>query len=165
MLDDLRRIYRRELKSLHAAVGAYPDDASLWETPGSISNPGGNLALHLCGNLQSFIGATLGDSGYVRDREAEFSRHDATRSELQEEIVRTEEAVDAALSQLDEKQLSEPYPMDFPGGPLTTQMFLLHLSTHLSYHLGQLDYHRRTASPDAVSVPAIHFPGLHEALE
>jgi hypothetical protein len=43
-----------------------------------ISNSAGNLCLHLIGNLNHFIGATLGNTGYVRNREQEFSSKECT---------------------------------------------------------------------------------------
>jgi len=165
MIPELRRLFRRELSTLRAQVLAYPDDAALWSTQAAIHNPGGTLALHLCGNLQHFVGGLLGGSGYVRDRDAEFAQEDATRAELAELAETTRQVVDRTLATLDEARLADEFPMKFPGGPLSTGMFLMHLTSHLSYHLGQLDYHRRAASANAPTVPALDFPGLYESLE
>ena len=82
----IRTILTRELYALRRGVEAYPDDASLWRAVPGIANVGGTLVLHLCGNLQHFIGAVLGGSGYRRDREAEFSRREVSRAVLIAEI-------------------------------------------------------------------------------
>ncbi|HEX5724110.1 MAG TPA: DUF664 domain-containing protein [Longimicrobiaceae bacterium] len=138
----LLHVLTRELRALRRQVEAYPDDESPWRMLPGISNPGGTLALHLSGNLRHFVGALLGGSGYVRDRDAEFSTRSLTRRELTERIDATLAEVTAAL---DGREL-EP-DADFPGPVMgmavRTDEFLLHLAAHLAYHLGQVDYHRR----------------------
>ena len=86
----IRALFQRELRALRREIEAYPDERQLWETPGGVANSAGNLALHVCGNLQHFIGARLGDTGYVRDRDAEFARRGVSRSEILAEIRRGE---------------------------------------------------------------------------
>jgi len=140
---DLRAIFARDIATLGREVAAYPSDAALWEPLGGTANSGGTLALHLAGNLQHFVGAVLGGSGYVRDRDAEFARRDVTRAELADEIARTATAVERTLNALAPSRLDEPFPVALAGRTLSTSRALLHLSAHLAYHLGQLDYHRR----------------------
>ena len=65
--DTVRTLFLRDLRALRREIEAYSDERLLWETRGGITNSAGNLALHLCGNLQHFIGARLGNTGYVRD--------------------------------------------------------------------------------------------------
>lgn len=139
----LAQVFARDLGALRREVEAYPDDASLWASSPSIPNSAGTLVLHLSGNLRHFIGAVLGGSGYVRDREAEFSRRGVPRADLLREIEDAAAAVAATVPQLSAEALAAPYPT--PVGPvrLVTLDFLLHLATHLTYHLGQIDYHRR----------------------
>src|SRR4051812_5197341 len=72
----------RELRALRREVEAYPNEADLWATPQGLPNSAANLTLHLAGNLQHFIGARLGGTGYVRNRDLEFSRREGTRAEL-----------------------------------------------------------------------------------
>ena len=73
---EMAQVLDRDLAQLRGEVEAYPDDASLWRLHPGIFNSGGGgggLVLHLTGNLLHFIGAVLGGSGYVRDRDAEFA--------------------------------------------------------------------------------------------
>ena len=65
-------IVGRELDRLSELVASYRDPASLWRVTGAAQNPPGTLALHLAGNLEHYVGAVLGGTGYVRDRDAEF---------------------------------------------------------------------------------------------
>ena len=155
MIGDLRRLLARELATLRREVEAYPDDASLWAAVPGLTNSGGNLALHLCGNLRHFIGAGLGRTGYVRDRDAEFSAKGRSRAELLEEIGHAAADVEAALRDLDPARLGSPFPLAVGGIHPPTGRFLLHLLGHLAFHLGQLDYHRRAATGDPKGAGAL----------
>ena len=79
-------ILDRDLRTLRRELEAYPDETRLWQAVPGMPNTAGTLALHLVGNLRFFIGGTLGDTGYVRDRPAEFARRDVPRRDLIEEI-------------------------------------------------------------------------------
>lgn len=139
----LINLFERELKNLKAEIEKYPSDESLWVTAGEVTNSAGNLALHLTGNLQHFIGAVLGGSGYVRDRDAEFSSRNVSRPEIYESIDKTMSVVTSTLSGYSDDQFAQVYPLEVFGEPMTTGYFLIHLATHFSYHLGQINYHRR----------------------
>jgi hypothetical protein len=148
-------LLRRELAAVHRSVEAYPDDASLWiERPG-LPNTGGNLALHLAGNLQHFLGAVLGKTGYVRDRDSEFSRRGLPRAEVPALLDASGRAIDAGMNALDATTLAQPYPEKVGGRTISTQDFVVHLLSHLAYHLGQLDYHRRGVTGDITSIGAV----------
>jgi uncharacterized damage-inducible protein DinB len=156
-------ILRRDLSALHREVDAYPDDASVWaEVPG-LPNAAGTLVLHLCGNLRHFIGARLGHTGYVRDREREFSARNLSREVLRAEIADAEAAVHRGLSSLADDALAAPFPDTLANHTYATGDFLLHLCSHFAYHLGQIDYHRRVVTGQNVSVGTMALPALHSA--
>jgi uncharacterized damage-inducible protein DinB len=156
MLADLiGGILTRDLKTLRRELEAYPDERDLWKAPPGISNSAGNLALHLVGNLRTFVGATLGGTGYVRDRDAEFSSRDVARSELLRLVDEAMTAVTQTMPKLTDADLAKPFPMPIAGHTIDTGDFLLHLSAHLAYHLGQLDYHRRTVTGVAGAIGAV----------
>lgn len=160
MRDLLRRQIARDLAALKRELLAYDREADLWKTPPGIANSAGSLALHAAGNLRHFVGATLGQSGYVRDRDAEFSRRNVPRAELVANVDLAQREVDAALGRLGEKDLLREYPLEVAGTRLTTVAFLLHLSAHLAYHLGQVDYHRRIVTGGGAIVGALSVPEL-----
>ena len=146
LIETLKDLYNRDIKKLRTEIESYGDDAAMWKVSGEIPNSGGNLALHLVGNLKSFIGAQLGSSGYVRARDLEFSNKDTPRAELLQMIDETAEVVAATLDKLTTDQLEQVYPIVVFADrtePMTTLWFLVHLATHLNYHLGQINYHRR----------------------
>lgn len=147
--------FARDLKSLKREVAAYPDERGLWKVVPGISNSGGNLALHLAGNIRFFIGAVLGTNGYVRDRNAEFSRKDVPRAEVLTEIEAAFAAMQKGLGHITEADLEKPYGAPIGGQQLTVGDALLHLVTHLTYHVGQIDYHRRIISGQNVAVGTI----------
>ena len=153
--ETIRTLFLRELRALRREIEAYPDESSLWETRDGITNTGGNLALHLCGNLQHYVGARLGDSGYVRDRDAEFARRNVSRAEILAEIDAATAAVRLGLNRINDEDLEQPYPESIAKTTVTTGVWLMHLVAHLGYHLGQIDYHRRMVTGDATTLDVI----------
>lgn len=158
----IRNVLLRDLRAVAREVEAYPDDELLWRAVPGLPNSGGTLALHLAGNLQHYVGAVLGGTDYVRDRDAEFSSRGLTRGAVQAHVDAAVEAVDTSLTTLTAEQLEAPYPELVVGRAVGTADFLVHLVAHLGYHLGQLDYHRRMVSPDAEAIGAIALAELPE---
>jgi len=143
IIESLKSLYNRDLNKLKTEIEAYQKEENLWKTDQNISNSAGNLCLHLVGNLNHFFGATLGNSGYVRNRELEFSLKNIPRAELIEKVEGTLDIVIKTLGQLSANDLEKEYPLEALGYKMTTEYFLIHLFGHLSYHLGQINYHRR----------------------
>lgn len=140
---DYARFIGRELATVRDQLLAYPDSAAIWALPAGLPNSAGTLALHIAGNLRWFIGAQLGGSGYVRDRDAEFALRGIDRAELVKTIEATIDEVARALATLDSSKLDEPFPLEVAGVRLPTGRMIGHLAVHLGYHLGQMDFHRR----------------------
>ena len=145
IIQALRELFERDLKTLSNEISQYSSEEKLWETNGDIKNSAGNLVLHLCGNLQHFIGAILGNSSYIRKRDEEFSRKNVPAIELKSEIEKTKKVVIETLGALNPDTLDKPYPIKVFKNQqeMNTTFFLVHLSGHLTYHLGQINYHRR----------------------
>jgi len=148
-IASLSTIFDRELTQLEKEINLYPDEESVWAITGDIKNSGGTLCLHLCGNLQHFLGAILNKNGYERNREHEFAARNIPRHLLLDEILKTRETVKQTLQQLDRESLEQEYPVQVWGYPVTTVFFLIHLAGHLNYHLGQVNYHRRIIAASA----------------
>jgi uncharacterized damage-inducible protein DinB len=151
----LAGIIVRDLRAVQREIEAYPSDAAVWVRPDTIPNSAGTLAIHLAGNLRHFIGATLGHTGYVRDRDAEFSRRDVPRTDILRELDATIADMDAVLPSLTDAQMDAPFPLPVANRQITTGDLLLHLAVHLTYHLGQIDYHRRLVAGNAASIGAV----------
>jgi uncharacterized damage-inducible protein DinB len=143
MTSALAFIFERDLNKLAGELQAFQREENLWSTAGHITNPAGNLCLHLVGNLNTYIGNILGNNGYKRDREAEFSLKNIPKTELVQLVEQTKVTVCHTLGKLPDEQLQQPYPQQVLGYDMTTGFFLVHLSGHLSYHLGQINYLRR----------------------
>jgi uncharacterized damage-inducible protein DinB len=144
----LKTLFDRDLNKLHQEIEAYHTEAALWRTVPGISNSAGNLCLHLLGNLNTYIGAELGHSGYIRNRDLEFAARNIPRAELLAGIAATRRVVAAALTPLPDDQLATEYPLLVWEAPTSLGYMLLHLITHLAYHLGQINYHRRLVDKD-----------------
>ena len=141
--ESLLEIFERDLNKLKDEIGLYKDENSLWIVIKDISNSAGNLCLHLIGNLNHFIGATLGNSGYERNRESEFSLKNVPRKKLISDIEKTIEVVIKTIQKLSVEDFEKDFPLEKHGKIVKTDFMLLHLLTHLNYHLGQINYHRR----------------------
>ncbi len=141
--NTLRKLFKRDLNKLKKEISSYKDEANIWKVEKQINNSAGNLCLHLIGNLNTYIGAHLGNTAYIRKRDLEFSQKNVPVSELLNKIDETIAIVDQALDALTEEALQETYPIIVFKEEMTTEFFMAHLTTHLAYHLGQISYHRR----------------------
>ena len=140
-------IFERELNKLAEEVKLYSPEENIWKVKGDIKNSGGNLSLHICGNLQHFIGNVLGDTGYVRNRDKEFADKTVSIADILKEIEATKKAVVKTLEAIPDSELDKEYTA-FPAHLLgkehiTKFYFLAHLIAHMDYHIGQINYHRR----------------------
>jgi uncharacterized protein DUF1572 len=146
---------RRELRSLRLELEAYPDERLIWALPAGLPNSAGTLALHLAGNLRHYVGALLGGTGYIRNRDEEFAARDIPRAVLLAQISEAEAAVESTLPRLSEAQMSLQFPEPIREHHLQTGEMLVQLAVHLAYHLGQVSYHRRLVTGDVQGVGAL----------
>ncbi|MBV1924739.1 MAG: DUF1572 domain-containing protein [Flavobacteriaceae bacterium] len=143
LADDLMKIFEKDFNQLINEIDSYKNEENLWILDKEIKNSAGNLCLHLIGNLNHFIGAELGFTDYIRNRELEFSKKNVPKEQLKKQIEDTKQVVIVALSQMNGYDFEKIYPLIVFGTQMTTQFFIIHLSTHLAYHIGQINYHRR----------------------
>jgi hypothetical protein len=140
---DLTLMLTREVDGIAREIEAFPDDESIWQVAPGVTNAAGNLALHIAGNLQHFVGALLGNTGYVRDRNREFSQRSGTRREVVEELARARAVVQGVLPSLPEQALDATLTTHSLPGPVPAQRLLIHMCAHAGFHLGQIGYLRR----------------------
>jgi hypothetical protein len=145
MLTTLNALFNRDLDKLKQEINSYKNEADLWLVPDGISNSAGNLCLHLIGNLNHFIGAQLGKTGYVREREREFSDKNTPVAQMSNQIDEVKTVIHNTLTAIDTTGLDADYPIVVFSNQqkVSTQFMLTHLAGHLAYHLGQINYHRR----------------------
>lgn len=143
LISTLKSIFERDLYRVKEEISLYKRDQNLWVTENEISNAAGNLCLHLIGNLRTYIGKEIGKVNYVRHRDLEFSSNDIPRLELIKQIEETLSIVSNSLDKLNDQDLYQKYPLIVFDEEMSMGYFLVHLTTHLSYHLGQINYHRR----------------------
>jgi len=143
LTEIVKALFTRDLNKLKAELGLYSNEQKIWIIDKSIANSAGNLCLHLVGNLNTYIGAEIGHTGYIRNRDLEFSLKDIPRAELISKVEATITVVNNALDLLTEEDLQKEYPLLVLPQKTSTGYFLVHLAAHLSYHLGQINYHRR----------------------
>lgn len=135
--------FENYLNQLVLELESFPSEESIWQVPAGIANSPGNLALHITGNLNHFIGAVLGKTGYIRERELEFSRKDVPRAVLIAGLRDAQTLVVGILADLDGNKKLADYPDSFKGRTLSIDDALSHLLAHLAYHTGQVNYLRR----------------------
>ena len=143
LIETLRSLFDRDLNQLKTEIELYQNESQIWVIDKNISNSAGNLCLHLIGNINTYIGAEIGKTGYIRNRPLEFSLKNIPKTELITKINDTILVVNNALDRLTTADLESIYPQIVFEKEMTTGFFLVHLSTHLAYHLGQINYHRR----------------------
>ncbi len=141
--EKLLHWYIRDLNKLKEEITLYKDDRDVWIISAAIGNSAGNLALHITGNLKHFIGAQLGNTGYVRQRDREFSERNVPKAELLKGVEEALAEVRATLQRLSDEDLQKDFPIPFleKTRPVIEILFILY--GHLNYHLGQVNYHRR----------------------
>src|SRR5882672_7490919 len=148
---DIATILLRELEGFEREVVLFPDDEILWKTLPGVTNSAGNLAMHVAGNLQYYVGTVLGGTGYRRNRDAEFARRSGTREEVVSDLHQAAKTVRDVLPEMKDDKLADEFPELVMGMKFRTSTFLVHLCAHAGFHLGQAGYLRRIAMGDATS--------------
>lgn len=142
-VEILKTLFNTDLDKLKLEIDSYNNESNIWHIERSILNSGGNLCLHLIGNLNTYIGAQIGKTNYIRDRELEFSNKFVPRITLIAQIDATITMINKTLDQLIDEDLKQEHPYLVFENKTSVAYLLIHLTTHLTYHLGQINYHRR----------------------
>ena len=143
LIQTLKLLFDRDLKRLRTEIELYNNENTLWYIEKNIANSAGNLCLHLIGNLNTYIGKEIGKTDYIRNRDQEFTLKNIPRIELLTKIDETIFVVGNSLDKLSQEELIKEYPILVFDKVTSTEYLLVHLTTHLTYHLGQINYHRR----------------------
>jgi hypothetical protein len=141
--SEIANLYERDISKLIEEINSFKDESNLWKTFGTIKNSSGNLALHIIGGLNYLIGATLSNTGYLRNRDQEFASKGIEKKQLVEQLHELIPMINKAVKFLTPEQMESPYPRFFDKENATTSYVLIQLLLHLNYHLGQVNYLRR----------------------
>ncbi|MEO8823220.1 MAG: DUF1572 family protein [Ginsengibacter sp.] len=140
---NLAELFERDLNKLIEEINLFKSESDIWKTKKGITNSVGNLTLHLLGNLNHFIGKTLGNTDFVRNRDEEFSLKNIPREKLINNLKELKETIKNTLSKLTTEDLKKDFPLKIRDEVFSTELMLTYLLAHLSYHLGQVNYLRR----------------------
>lgn len=143
LTETLKLHFTRSLEKLISEIKSYRNEDNLWKIDKDISNSAGNLTLHLIGNLNHFVGAAIGKTGYVRDKDHEFTQKNIPVIDLVKKIEETIQVVENSINKLTVEDLENDFPVQVLSKKTSTEYFVVHLAMHLTYHLGQINYHRR----------------------
>jgi uncharacterized damage-inducible protein DinB len=149
--DEFARYFEHLAGRVEKAVRAVPRD-KVYVKPFAYGNSIGHLLLHVTGNLNHYIGATIVGSGYIRDRPREFTDsaptlpEDALKRfhEAVAMVVRTVRSLDDAGWQV---AVREQQPINTRFG------LVLVCAAHLNNHIGQMSYLVRALGHDTNEPP------------
>ncbi len=143
VIEALKELFERDLNRLKIDIDSYNNYDVMWKTTADVKNSAGNLCVHIVGNLNHYIGAGICENGYVRQRDYEFSCEFMGKRELIQKIDDTLKVVHQGFDLLTEQRLKEDFPIQIWRTKTGMTYTLMHIHSHLNYHLGQINYHRR----------------------
>jgi len=117
-------------------------DEQLWVKPYTYGNSIGNLILHITGNLNYFIGAQIAQTGYVRQRDQEFSGSGKPKAQLLSAFDQAIEMVVNTISKQSDSDWSAPYSAERTELKNRFSM-VLKCAGHADHHIGQIIYLQR----------------------
>ena len=115
-------------------------EKQFWAKPFPYGNSFGHLVLHLTGNLNYYIGAQIANTGYVRDREREFT--EATPPSKEETLKPLDLAVGMVIETI-RAQSAVDWAKPYSGvGTNCSNRFdmVMQCAAHMQHHIGQMIY-------------------------
>jgi DinB superfamily len=132
--------YRMRAAELHKWVDPLTEE-QFWTNPYTYGNSVGNLVLHLTGNLSYYIAARIANTGYVRNRDLEFSE---SRKPPKSEVLRHfDESVAVAIATIEQQSPADwtlPYAAEREPEAKDRFTLFLRCAVHLYHHIGQINY-------------------------
>ena len=132
--------YQMRSAELHKWVDPLSED-QFWRNPFSYGNSVGHLVLHLTGNLSYYIGARIAQTGYIRNRDLEFTE---TRRPSKAEVLRrfdeTIAIVIATIERQTEADWTLPYSAEREPEAKNRLTAVLRCAVHFYHHVGQINY-------------------------
>jgi uncharacterized damage-inducible protein DinB len=132
--------YSNRAKELHKWVDPLAED-QFWCNPLDFGNSIGHLILHITGNLNYYVGARIAQTGYIRDRDLEFT--ESRRPSKVEVLRRFDEAIAmvvATIQRQSEADWALPYTAEREPESKDRFTLFLHCASHFYHHVGQINY-------------------------
>lgn len=137
----LRRSYQDFARRVRD-LSAHLSDEQFWTRPYPYGNSIGHLTLHLIGNLNYYIGTQIARTGYVRERDREFTEQSPPSKE--EVLSRLDDTVNLVVNTLaaeTEESWSQAYEAEGAGETVQDRFSIyLRCASHFHHHIGQMIY-------------------------
>jgi uncharacterized damage-inducible protein DinB len=112
-----------------------------WRNPYPYGNSVGHLVLHLTGNLNYYIGARVAETGYVRDRDREFTdKQSPPKEEALAAFDRTIAMVVATIQKQNVEDWGKAYSAHLEPEATDRFQIFLRCAGHAYHHVGQILY-------------------------
>jgi uncharacterized damage-inducible protein DinB len=136
----LAREYRERATEMYRWVDPLSEE-QFWTNPYEYGNSVGHLVLHLTGNLSYYIGAQIADTGYIRNRNLEFTESlRPSKAEVMRKFAETIAMVAATIEQQSEKDWTLPYTAEREPEAKDRFTAFLRCAVHFYHHVGQINY-------------------------
>jgi hypothetical protein len=138
--EGLIRHYEELLGKVHHWAEPLTEE-QFWTKPYPYGNSFGHLVLHLTGNLSYYIGAQIAETGYMRDREREFTEtHPPSKAEALQKLDAAVAMVVKTIRAQSADAWGNPYSAVGDAGVGNRFNIFLRCASHLFHHIGQMIY-------------------------
>lgn len=138
--EDLAAYYEMVGERVHKWAGDLSTE-QLWRNPYPYGNSIGHLILHLTGNLNYYIGARVAQTGYVRDRDREFTEPNRIpKEELFAAFDKTIAMVVATIRHQEREDWLKEYSAEREPEARERFNIFLRSAGHAYHHVGQIIY-------------------------
>ena len=138
--DGLAAYYEYVAANLHKWVDPLSNE-QFWRKPYPYGNSIGHLVLHLTGNLNYYIGARMAETGYVRDREREFTDK---QPPSKDEVLRAfDKAIAMVLATIRKQRAADwgkAYTAEREPEAKDRMQIFVRCAGHAYHHVGQMVY-------------------------
>jgi len=139
LIRDFTRNYQNSAEKIHGLVEPLSEE-QVWTKPYAYGNSIGNLILHLTGNLNYYIGAQIGGTGYVRQRPLEFNSTGIPKDDVLREFDKVIDIVIATIGKQTEDDWAAPFYGELESESKNRFSAFLACAGHAYHHVGQMIY-------------------------
>lgn len=143
-MEYIKEQFSKYLHNLKREIEQFQSDEEIWSVRGEILNSPGTLALHLCGNLKHNFGTVIGKNGFTRNRDVEFSARGVPKETILKDIENTEKMILPVIENLTNEDLMKPFEDSHNDEKQNVAEAIVRLALHFGYHIGQINYYRRS---------------------